>query len=367
MSAGPRVGVLWRGDPAVVGTPAEEGRFGPTLAALRSRGLRAEPVVFSDQIASQVLARLRDLDAVLVWVDPIMSGVDRTVLDAVLRDAASAGVWVSAHPDVILAMGTKDVLVRTQHMGWGTPCVLYSSLAHLRSALPARLALGPRVLKQHRGSGGSGVWKVELLHPDPPSVPPTLDTPVRVLHAARGSALEDLPLRAFIARCEPYFVGGGCMIEQPYQERLADGMIRCYLVGDRVAGFGHQYVTALLPPPDGTRETPPAPPRLYYGPTKPEFQPLKQRLESGWVSEILATLGLTPAQLPALWDADFLHGPQNDRGQDTYVLCEINVSSVYPFPEEALAPLAAHVARVLAQKTPHELRAPLRLLPSASL
>ncbi|HEU5315078.1 MAG TPA: Cj0069 family protein [Chloroflexota bacterium] len=343
MSGPPRVGVLWRGDPATHVGAAAEGRLGATLAALRARGLHAEPVVFADHVADQIRAHLRQLDAVLVWVDPFMNGVDRTVLDAVLRDAASAGVWVSAHPDVILAMGAKDVLVRTQHMGWGTPCVLYSSLTHLRDALPARLALGPRVLKQHRGNGGNGVWKVEALGPETPD----LATPVRVLHAARGSALEELPLGVFVDRCAPHFAGAGCMIEQPYQQRLADGMIRCYLVGDRVAGFGHQYVTALLPPPDGTRETPPAPPRLYYGPTKPEFQNLKLRLESAWVDEMISTLGLTRDQLPALWDADFLHGPSNDRGEDTYVLCEINVSSVYPFPDEALAPLADHVARRL--------------------
>jgi hypothetical protein len=41
-----------------------------------------------------------------------------------------------------------------------------------------------------------------------------------------------------------------------------------------------------------------------------------------------------------LWDADFLYGPRTASGEDTYVLCEMNVSAVYPFPEEALEPLA---------------------------
>jgi hypothetical protein len=121
-------------------------------------------------------------------------------------------------------------------------------------------------------------------------------------------------------------------------------MIRGYLVGERVAGFGHQYVTALLPPPAGTRETPAPPPRRYYGPEKPEFQELKRRLESRWVAEMMAALGLARDELPALWDADFLLGPKDARGEDTYVLCEINVSSVYPYPDEARDTLAAHVA-----------------------
>lgn len=311
--------------------------MGGTLAALRARGLRAEPVVFADDAVEIVREQLRKLDAVLVWVDPVMDGIDRTRLDALLRDAAAEGVWVSTHPNTILAMGTKDVLVRTQGMAWGTPCHLYRTLDELRAQLSARLALGPRVLKQHRGQSGSGVWKVEQLDGDT----------VQVLHAARGSSLEDMPLDAFIARCAAYFDGTGCLIEQPYQERLADGMVRCYLVGDRVAGFGHQYVTALLPPPAGTRESPAPPPRFYFGPDKSEFQPLRRRLEGGWVGEMLTTLGLRREELPALWDADFLLGPKDARGEDSYVLCEINVSSVYPYPDEARAPLAEYVAQRL--------------------
>jgi hypothetical protein len=36
-----------------------------------------------------------------------------------------------------------------------------------------------------------------------------------------------------------------------------------------------------------------------------------------------------------------MYGEKDANGADTYVLCEINVSSVYPFPDDALQPLAA--------------------------
>jgi hypothetical protein len=39
---------------------------------------------------------------VLVWVNPIHEGRNRALLDALLREVAARGVWVSAHPDVIL-------------------------------------------------------------------------------------------------------------------------------------------------------------------------------------------------------------------------------------------------------------------------
>jgi uncharacterized protein DUF6815 len=41
-----------------------------------------------------------------------------------------------------------------------------------------------------------------------------------------------------------------------------------------------------------------------------------------------------------IWDADFLYGPRDASGRDSYVLCEINVSSVAPFPETAPAEIA---------------------------
>ena len=60
-------------------------------------------------------------------------------------------------------MGVKEVLYRTQHLGWGTDTHLYRSAGEFRDAFPARLQQsGPRVLKQNRGNGGQGVWKVEL-------------------------------------------------------------------------------------------------------------------------------------------------------------------------------------------------------------
>ena len=99
------------------------------------------------------------------------------------------------------------------------------------------------------------------------ALPP--DARLRVRHAKRGSVEEAMSLDAFLKQCEPYFAAGGGMIDQAYQPRLTDGMVRCYLVGDRVAGFGEQQVNALYPAAPGTdpRTAPPPGPRLYYPPT----------------------------------------------------------------------------------------------------
>jgi hypothetical protein len=280
------------------------------------------------------------MDGALVWVNPVQDGRDRSLLDAMLREVAAAGVFVSAHPDVILKLGTKEVLHRTRGMGWGSDTHLYRSAADLRRELPGRLAGGARVLKQLRGHSGSGVWKVEY---DGRS-----ETVVRVRHAQRGAVEERIAIDDFLRRCEPYFGWGGGVLDQAWQARLPEGMARCYLVHGRVEGLGLQAVNALYPaPPGAPPEAAPAPgPRLYHPPTLPEWQALKRQLEDEWVPELQRLLGIDDESLPVLWDCDFLLGPKTASGADTYVLCEINASSVSPFPESAVLPVArAVVAR----------------------
>jgi hypothetical protein len=72
-------------------------------------------------------------------------------------------------------------------------------------------------------------------------------------------------------------------------------------------------------------------------PLVPIFQLLKQKLEREWLDELCRLLELEKSQLPVIWDADFLYGPKSHEGADTFALCEINVSSVYPFPQDAPA------------------------------
>lgn len=334
-----RVAILYPGDfEARRNATPKNNRFSQIFVALAELGMTAEPAVYHDDFCDQVHRQLLQVDGVLVWVNPVEGGRDRSVLDNILREVAAAGVFVSAHPDVILKMGTKEVLYRTRDMGWGCETYFYRGLEEFRRELPLRLAAGEaRVLKQYRGNGGDGVWKVALAkdvtHPSPQ--PGTL---VRVRHAKRGSIEEELTLDAFLTRCESYFRGRGGMIDQPYQPRLTEGMVRCYLVQDKVAGFGHQAINALYPAPSGAppSEAPEPGPRLYHPPTVPEFQPLKHTLEREWVPEMRQVLDIDSASLPVLWDADFLLGPKSASGEDTYVLCEINVSSVAPFPESVV-------------------------------
>jgi len=332
----PKIAILWRGNHEIrAGATAQNNRFHHIFEELAAIGVSAEPVVYDEEFADQVRAQLLAVNGVLVWVDPIHQGKTRAALDPLLREVAAAGPWVSAHPDVILKMGVKEVLYRTKHLGWGTDTHLYRTMNEFTSAFPSRLrSSGARVIKQNRGNGGQGVWKVE--------VPSGKIETARVLHAQRGSIPEELSLRDFMARCEHYFAWGGCVVDQPYQERLPEGMIRCYMGVDRVVGFGHQLIKALTPPPPEGPDSPEAQPgpRIMHEPDTQKFQVLRAKMETEWVPLMMDVLGIERASLPIIWDADFLYGARTATGEDTYVLCEINVSSCFAIPDQAPAAIA---------------------------
>jgi hypothetical protein len=62
-------------------------------------------------------------------------------------------------------------------------------------------------------------------------------------------------------------------------------------------------------------------------------------------------LDIQRRDLPLIWDTDFMLGPPGADGTDSYVLGEINVSSVFPMPDEAPAEIARRVADRLQSKT----------------
>lgn len=325
-----------RSDPAA-------SRFAPLFEAFAAAGIAAAPAVYHDDFADAVEAQLRGVRVVLVWCNPIEGGRRRDRLDAMLRRLAAAGTVVSAHPDAILKLGTKDVLFDTRDLPFGSDVQRVESLAQLQRELPGRLRTGARVLKQHRGQSGAGIWRVELA--DANASPPLL----RVRHAQRGSEEERLDLPALLEKLAPYFepANGGHMIDQAWQPRLVDGMVRAYLVEDRVAGFGHQAINALFPASPGQPAPQPGP-RLYHGPELPAFQGLRRRLESEWIELLRARVALPREQLPLLWDCDFLFGEAGADGGERFVLCEINASSVAPFPPSAIRPMVQAVrARTL--------------------
>ncbi len=199
------------------------------------------------------------------------------------------------------------------------------------------------MLKQHRGNAGIGVWKVQLA-----SGAAAGGDVVEVQDAhPRGIDVETMPLAEFVRRCERYFADGGCLVDQPFQPRIADGLVRCYLARKDVIGFSTQAPDPAHAGSDRIFGLPAK--KTMYAADEPRFARLKASMESEWLPAIQRLANVDDGELPMLWDADFLYGPRDARGDDTYVLCEINVSSVFPFPEQVPKRLARAVSERLAR------------------
>lgn len=327
-----KLALMWRGDPDMPDQSSRHrARLQPLTEALIQAGVEVQPVIYADEAIEAVRAQLLQCHGVMVWVDPLDNGRDRSRLDPVLAQVAGTGVWVSAHPDVILKMGTKEVLFRTQGLGWGAETHLYRTFDAFQEQFPTRLAAEvPRILKPNRGNGGQGVWKVQWARGDEKMVE---------VQSARDDRVEVLPLSEFLQRCQTYFAAEGFLVDQAFLPRVSDGMVRCYLSQDKVVGFSEQWPRIS----DSTPELPALgmnSAKTMHEPGTPRFRFLRQRMEDAWLPAMLNLLELNPAVLPAIWDADFLRGPKLVSGEDSYVLCEINISSVLPFPDTAVGSVA---------------------------
>jgi hypothetical protein len=301
--------------------------------ALVGTGARVEDVLYHSSRAAALREELSGLDALLVWVNPIEQGEDRSALDRLLVELHRAGVAVSAHPDTIMKLGTKRVLYDTRDLPWGGDVELYPTAADFRARFPGALAAGQtRVLKQYGGDGGNGVFKVRAAGPDL----------IAMLHAKRGSAEQMLDTEAFFAEFQAYFSGGRPLISQPWNEQITNGMVRCYMTADQVVGFGYQEINALYPTADGVV----APGRRYYYTERCAlFADLRELMEKQWIGALAERFGLAREQLPVIWDADFFIEEISARPPRRYTLCEINVSCVSPFPESAIPHIASEALR----------------------
>jgi hypothetical protein len=86
-----------------------------------------------------------------------------------------------------------------------------------------------------------------------------------------------------------------------------------------------------------------------HGPEAPQFQALRRSMEEEWTPQMMETMDIDEMSLPVIWDADFLFGPRDATGADTYVLCEINASSCFAIPDQAPAAIALTVKDRLLQ------------------
>jgi hypothetical protein len=333
------VAMLWRGRR---GELVETTRYFDRTTALREAlarcGLDPQPMLYDEESAGELQRRLRGASAALVWVDPLSNGRDRDQLNEMLRALERSGVWVSARPDVIDAIGTKRVIFDCQDMSWGVSCLLHTSGADLRASLARDLADGStRVLKPLRGNGGVGVWKVGPAR--------DRDHVLAQDAARRDEFIEHLGIDEFVRRFDGIFDGSGAMVDQAYIDGVGRGMVRAYISGSTPVGFASQSPAVspkgeLSPAEDPVFAMSAA--KSMFPADSPNYSSLREHLEDEWLPEMMARFSLVARSMPAIWDLDFLCSART--GEPRYSLCEINVSCVSPFPGFAADAIAQTVA-----------------------
>jgi hypothetical protein len=326
------IAILIFGEPNSTRNALEEEKYNKLGLFFRENGSDIRSVLYNDGIADQLYHDLKKYDAILVWVNPIEQGNNRNKLDALLRKLSEGGCFVSAHPDVILKIGTKDVLYKTRETEFGSDVNLYNSYEDFRARFfTSQKPPAIRILKQYRGNGGDGVFKIDAAN--------IVQDKIAVTHAKKGEQERILNVAGFFEEFKFFFNDGGLLIDQPWNENLINGMVRCYLSGKKVAGFGYQEVNALYPNKDPGK-------RYYFSEDCGLFRDLRQIMENKWVPQMQKVTGTEDELLPVIWDADFFINKINtERANEKYTLCEINVSSVSPFPESSIPYIADEVRK----------------------
>jgi hypothetical protein len=314
------VGIMVFGDLASPRNALTEEKYRKLSAHFAEKGFIVDTINYNDSLASQYETELLEYAAILVWVNPIEQGGNRNKLDALLKKLSEKGCFVSTHPDTILKIGTKEVLYKTRGTEFGGDIKLYQSFDQFKKEFLNGEA-GTRILKQYRGNGGNGVFKIEV---------DETYTNIKVTPADTGESNTFSSAEDFFNSFETYFLSNDMLIDQPWNPNIINGMVRCYLSGAKVAGFGYQEINALYPGKKPSQ-------RFYFSEDCGLFQDLKNIMENKWIDDILICTDLERNKLPVIWDADFfINDSHTTNTPEKYSLCEINVSCVSPFPESAI-------------------------------
>ena len=320
------IALLIFGEPGSTKNALTEEKYKKLAAHFIENGFEVDSVLYHDSISGKLAKELLKYNAILVWVNPIEQQGDRKILDALLSQLSSQDCFVSAHPYTILKLGTKEILHKVKDTEFGGDIKLYKSFEEFKKHFLKEVN-GVRILKQYRGNGGDGVYKVDITN--------LKNNKVLVTHAKSGNEVITMTLDDFLPQFESYFNNGSMLIDQKWNPNIINGMVRCYLSGSQVTGFGYQEINALYPIVKGIYKKPGQ--RFYYTEDCGLFKDLKEIMENKWVSQLQKITGLHSEELPVIWDADFFINKINcENAAEKYSLCEINASCVSPFPESSI-------------------------------
>jgi hypothetical protein len=147
------------------------------------------------------------------------------------------------HPDSMINFGAKSALVKLSKSGivpedtW-----VYYEIEEFKKSFPISLSHSCRVLKQNRGSTGTGIWRVEVVDKRPYKIGDSLplDTKIKCTEAL-DNHVELMELGEFMNFCEKYIVGdNGMLVDMRFFPRIKEGEIRILMVGEHPVFVVHK-------------------------------------------------------------------------------------------------------------------------------
>ena len=313
----------------------------PVVFALKARGWDAEIVFYRDEWKDRIIDYCKErFDAYISRVNPGNLAFGESGYFDMLRDLSDRqGILGMAHPDAMISFGAKDALVKLRHTSMvPDDTYAYYTQDEFVSQFPTSLSLGERVLKQNRGSTGTGIWRVSVEDDRTfeQGEPLPSDTKIKCTEAV-DNHVEHHSLEDFMNFCEQYIVGeNGMLVDMRFLPRIKEGEVRILMVGAKPIYVVHKkpaegedsFSATLF---SGAKYT-------YDSPDKWEDLVVSFLAE---LPTICGTLGRD--DIPLIWTADFILDT-GDKGEDEYVLGEINCSCV-GFTSHLEEGIQAEVAR----------------------
>lgn len=298
----------------------------PIINALNQKGFSAEVIYFRDEWIEELFSYILERsDAVIIRINPgnLPNGEEK--LFEMLDRLSKKKVLVMTHPTTMMRFGSKDALSKLANTDLvPDDTYAYYSYKEFKKIFPKTLSYGSRVLKQNRGSTGSGIWKVEVVdnHIEYKAGEALPEECVIKCTEAFDNHVEYHSLGNFIRFCKQYIKGkNGMLVDMRFLPRITEGEIRVLMVGEKPIFVVHKkpanHVDAFSATiGSGAHYT-------YYSPNA----------YSELVTKFVDSIPLISDRLgkikepPILWTGDFMLD-HDDAGNDSYVLGEINCSCV---------------------------------------
>eukprot|EP00812_Abedinium_dasypus_P009377 NODE_306_length_1683_cov_480.421990.p1 GENE.NODE_306_length_1683_cov_480.421990~~NODE_306_length_1683_cov_480.421990.p1 ORF type:complete len:459 (-),score=137.47 NODE_306_length_1683_cov_480.421990:293-1579(-) len=310
----------------------------PIINGVKKAGCSCEYLDYADFECKQAFKKkVQSFDGVIVRTNPgHLPAAEQDTLDNIMQEVANQGTAVWPSPIVKQAMGAKTSLVKMAHLNVGlgdTYC--HYTPKDLFADFRRTLTHHPRVLKQNRGSTGTGIWLVwreggygkdveggETLklmemndnHVEYHTVEEFENFCVHGPGGKAGSWNSAQPGRYFDGGLEL----GSYMVNQRLLPRIVEGEVRMFMINDTLTSIIHKV------PKDGLSAVGTNADVTIYPPNAPQYKVLREGFVQNDVPVLLKAFDLEDQQLPLIWTADFIpvDGPQE------FAIVEINCSCV---------------------------------------